>query len=156
LIEGEKRMKDQLLEETEKRAVAKIVGQMIPESAEHGLPAANDPAILEVVFERLQQMGERFRRDFAITLAKFGGVEAVADSKYSELTGLLTELQKGESATSLDLITATCQAYYEDRRVMTTIGREVRPPFPVGNAMPDGDWSVLDEVKDRDPIYRQC
>lgn len=101
-------------------------------------------------------LGERFRQDFAITLAKFGGAEAVADSKNSELTDLLTELQKGESTASLDLITATCLAYYEDSRVMTTIGREVRPPFPAGNATPDGDWTLLNEVKDRDPIYRQC
>jgi hypothetical protein len=45
-------------------------------------------------------------------------------------------------------------AYYRDDRVVRSLGRETRPPFPKGHILPDGDWSLLDVVKARPQLWR--
>ena len=44
--------------------------------------------------------------------------------------------------------------YYRDDRVMRSLGQEPRPPFPKGHDVEQGDWSLLDPVKTRAPIWR--
>ena len=51
-------------------------------------------------------------------------------------------------------VVARC--YYRDDRVLTAIGVEPRPPFPKGYEVPQGDWSLLDPVRARGPIYRDA
>ncbi len=50
----------------------------------------------------------------------------------------------------------TAQAYYEDRRIIISLGKEARPPFPKGHDLEQGDWSLLYGVKKRPIIYREC
>ena len=45
-------------------------------------------------------------------------------------------------------------AYYRDDRVVRSLGRDARPPFPRGHVLPDGDWSLLDAVKGRPQLWR--
>jgi hypothetical protein len=51
---------------------------------------------------------------------------------------------------------ATVQCYYRDDRVMRSLGMEVRPPFPQGFEVERGDWSLLDPVRSRPPLYRRA
>jgi hypothetical protein len=44
------------------------------------------------------------------------------------------------------------QYYYRDDRVLRSLGLELRPPFPQGYALEQGDWSLLDPVRARPPI----
>ena len=44
--------------------------------------------------------------------------------------------------------------YYRDDRVMVSLGLEARPPFPKGHAVEQGDWSLLDPVRARQPFWR--
>ena len=46
------------------------------------------------------------------------------------------------------------QAYYQDSRVLDSLGLPDRAPFPDGYAVAEGDWSLLDQVKTRRPFYR--
>jgi len=48
------------------------------------------------------------------------------------------------------------QCYYRDDRVLRSLGLELRPPFPNGHVLPDGDWSLLDPVKKRPSKLRQA
>jgi len=48
------------------------------------------------------------------------------------------------------------QCYYRDDRVLRSLGLELRPPFPKGHVLPDGDWSLLDPVKKRPSKLRQA
>jgi len=45
--------------------------------------------------------------------------------------------------------------YYRDDRVMRSLGLEPRSPFPKGHVVEQGDWSLLDPVKARPPIWRK-
>ena len=40
--------------------------------------------------------------------------------------------------------TLVAQCYYRDNRVMRSLAIEMRPPFPQGYQVEQGDWSVLD------------
>jgi hypothetical protein len=39
---------------------------------------------------------------------------------------------------------------------MQSLGMEVRPPFPKGFEVEQGDWSLLDPVRVRQPFYRRA
>ena len=43
---------------------------------------------------------------------------------------------------------AVLQCYYRDNRVYFSIGREARAPFPKGHEVPQGDFSLLDAVRE--------
>ena len=47
------------------------------------------------------------------------------------------------------------QCYYRDDRVVRSLGMELRPPHPEGYAVDQGDWSVLDQVRKRQPFHRR-
>lgn len=54
------------------------------------------------------------------------------------------------------MIGLVANAYYTDPRILTSLNKEDRPPFPKGNTLEQGDWSLLDPVKKRDPVFRSC
>jgi len=47
------------------------------------------------------------------------------------------------------------QCYYRDDRVLHSLGLELRPPFPKGYGLEQGDWSLLEPVKARAPMWRR-
>jgi hypothetical protein len=52
------------------------------------------------------------------------------------------------------LVRVVLLCYYRDDRVMRSLGQEPRPPFPNGHVVEQGDWSLLDPVRARPPMYR--
>ena len=52
------------------------------------------------------------------------------------------------------LVRVVLLCYYRDDRVMGSLGLEPRPPFPRGHVVEQGDWSLLDLVRKRVPMYR--
>lgn len=48
----------------------------------------------------------------------------------------------------------TAARYYSHDQVMVLIGLDPRPPWPQGNVVDQGDWSLLDPVRKRAPMYR--
>ena len=52
------------------------------------------------------------------------------------------------------LVRVVLLCYYRDDRVMRSLGQEARPPFPRGHVVEQGDWSLLDPVRARKPMYR--
>ena len=59
----------------------------------------------------------------------------------------------GRPLFALNRVVLLC--YYRDDRVMRSLGQEPRSPFPKGHVVEQGDWSLLDPVKKRTPIYRK-
>ncbi|MBM3225512.1 MAG: gluconate 2-dehydrogenase subunit 3 family protein [Candidatus Tectomicrobia bacterium] len=52
------------------------------------------------------------------------------------------------------LITHTYSGYYSHPTVLALLGMEVRPPQPRGYTLAPFDLSLLDHVKQRQPLYR--
>jgi hypothetical protein len=40
--------------------------------------------------------------------------------------------------------------------VVRSLGLESRPPYPKGHVLEDGDWSLLDPVRARLPMWRRA
>lgn len=124
----------------------------IPASAKYDLPGAGDSAIFA-------DIASAAARDVALVRAALAGLDAIAGGDFLALDAD-ARLQAAESfrranelaALALGNLVAGC--YYRDDRVMAGIGMEVRPPFPKGFEVEQGDWSLLDKVKSGPVRYR--
>jgi hypothetical protein len=65
------------------------------------------------------------------------------------------ELRAKGGAAVATLIRVVLQCYYRDDRVVRSLGLEPRPPYPKGHVLEDGDWSLLDPVRARPPMWRR-
>lgn len=135
-----------------------LVGQMIPASDAHGVPGADDPAIFERILAAT--MAENARVADALKT-----LDQMAKDTQGAAFGALDDDGRADVAAkfaasgwpAVEAITAiTVTSYYSDERVMTALGIEERPPFPQGYDVPQGDWSLLDPVKQRAKFYRDA
>jgi hypothetical protein len=132
------------------RAIAAL---MIPASIEFSVPGADDP---------------RIQRDITATLGRDTGLVQEALNQLAGLAGrplasldlarreavaLKLRAKGGPAVATLSRVILQC--YYRDDRVVRSLGLEVRPPFPQGHVLEDGDWSLLDLVRSRVPFWRR-
>ena len=142
--------------DNERRSLLALVGAVIPASAKHAVPGADDPAIAADIVATARPHHETIA-------AALRHLESMAtqrfDTGYADLdpasrARLARELTRSRFAGVGTLVTITAQCYYRDDRVMRSLGMEARPPFPQGFDIPQGDWSLLDPVKRRGRIYK--
>ena len=131
-----------------------IVGHMIPASEKHGVPGADDPKIMA-------DMAATIGRDFDALSAILDIVNAAAGGHLGDLQAaaqraLLADLRSRDAGAFGVIEAVASRAYYRDDRVLKSIGVEPRAPFPKGYVVEEGDWSLLDPVRRRGPIYRDA
>lgn len=132
-----------------------IAGHMIPASPEFGMPAANDPVILADMHSIVDH------RDHTALVAVLMEVDAAAGGRLCEMprekqAALLNRLRSERPVLFAVVENVVARAYYRDNRVLRSIGMDVRPPFPLGYELDQGDWSLLDPVRQRGKIYRDA
>ncbi len=142
------------LSDTETATLQAVVGHIIPASAEHGIPAASDPAIFADIAGSLGRYDAEIREALRLIEAAAGG--AFVTLSAAEQMAALTRFRAGHPALATALGAVTARCYYRDDRVMASIGMDVRPPFPRGYELEPGDWSLLDPVRKRGKIYRDA
>jgi len=118
-----------------------VAAMMIPASEEYKVPGADDAA--KRVAAAL---------DYLARLAD--GPLAALDAERRE--AVAREFRASGGVAAATLIRVVLQCYYRDDRVLRSLGLELRPPFPKGHILPDGDWSLLDPVKDRPARLRRA
>ena len=131
-----------------------IAGMMIPESAEYNVPGADDAAVQADI---LATMG----RDTPTVRAALDSIARLAGLPLAQLddTGrnaVAKEFRASGGAAAATLIRVILQCYYRDDRVLRSLNLELRPPFPRGYELEQGDWSLLDPVKARPPMWRKA
>lgn len=130
----------------------RMAGFMIPADAAYDVPGADDPIIFSDIASSLGVDREDVR--VALTsLRRFAGspLSELEDGR-AEHVAFEFLAQEGRPIQTLGRVVLA--AYYRDDRVMRSIGREPRAPFPKGHTVPDGDWSLLEVVKARTPMWR--
>jgi hypothetical protein len=144
----------QTLSAEEQRTLACVAELMIPASAEYAVPGANDPTILADMLTSLGRDGPAVR----VALAR---LDARADGRFAELAKAGQEevaatfrAEGGAALAALSRLILQC--YYRDDRVMRALNMEVRPPFPKGHVLEQGDWSLLDPVRKRPKLWRDA
>ena len=68
---------------------------------------------------------------------------------------LVDALRNERSPFIQGFVAQTVGRYVAHPAVMPLLGLEVRPMWPKGNVVAEGDWSLLDVVKQREKFYRK-
>lgn len=143
----------QNLTDDETRSLRCVAGMMIPASTAHGVPGADDDTIFADIINSIG-------RDLAQVQQALRHLDRLARGTFADrdlatrLTATATfQKDGGAELTALNRVVAQC--YYRDDRVMRSLGMDVRPPFPKGFEVEQGDWSLLDPVRARPAFYRR-
>ena len=130
-----------------------VAGVIIPASAQFDVPGADDPAILAVMLATLGR-DTGLVREALDELARLAGLPlASLDPARRDAVAMALRAKGGAAMATLTRIVLQC--YYRDDRVVRSLGLEPRPPYPKGHALEDGDWSLLDPVRARPPLWRK-
>jgi hypothetical protein len=126
---------------------------MIPASARHGVPGADDDTIFDNIVNSMERDAPLVEQALWQLDALGGGVFYQLDLVRREAA--VAALRDAGGATLTALTRVIVQCYYRDDRVMRSLGMEPRPPFPKGFEVEQGDWSLLDPVRARAAFYRR-
>jgi hypothetical protein len=136
------------LSAAEAHNLRRLAGFMIPADAQYGVPGADDPAIQADLCRTLG----RDTAEVQAALASLDDEFCDLDDTAAEAAAMRLLALPGPAVLVLGRVVLA--AYYRDDRVMLSLGREPRPPFPKGHALEQGDWSLLDTVKRRPQLWR--
>ena len=139
------------LTETELAVIRRLAGRIIPASSDYGVPGADDELIFSDITATL-------RPNIAALSEMLASLDAAAVERASasDVDGLIQRLQEPFGPVMGLLIAVVAQCYYRDDRVMRSLEMEARAPFPKGFEVEAGDWSLLDPVRARSPIWRDA
>lgn len=134
------------------RELRRLVGIMVPASAEYDVPGADDETIFADI---LRSLGRDFDavRDALARLRGLAGRDFTAlDTAQAETA--VTALLDAKDSVTVALGRAVLQCYYRDDRVLLSLGMEARPPYPKGHELEPGDWSQIEAVRGRPRMWR--
>jgi hypothetical protein len=126
---------------------------MIPASAEFDVPGADDPLIQADILATLGRDADLVREALD-ALAQLAG-QPLASLDPAQREAVALELRANGGAAVATLTRVILQCYYRDDRVVRSLGLEPRPPYPKGHVLEEGDWSLLDPVRARPPMWRR-
>jgi hypothetical protein len=126
-----------------------IAGTMIPADAALGVPGADDPAILADIVQSIGRDLPLVRTALAEIAAK-----SFASLDRDKREALINDYYRSGAPPIMALGRVVLGAYYRDDRVLLSLKQEARAPFPKGYALEQGDWTLLDAVRDRPPLWR--
>ncbi len=129
---------------------------MIPASRDGSMPSAAslglyaDPGALpgpaRAHFERgLAALEAAAARDHGQAFATLSSDQALA---------LIERFRRDDPPFINALTVHTMARYVQHDQVMRLLGLEPRPHWPLGHEVPEGDWSLLEAVRQRGPIWR--
>jgi hypothetical protein len=130
-----------------------VAAMIIPASTEYDVPGADDAAIQADILATLGR-DSGMVREALDHLARLAG-EPLADLDQARRDAVAQEFRASGGPAAATLIRVVLQCYYRDDRVLRSLGLELRPPFPRGYDLEQGDWSLLDPVKARPSMWRR-
>jgi hypothetical protein len=131
-----------------------VSAMMIPASAEYDVPGADDGAIQADILATLGR-DSKWVAEALDHLARLAGMP-LAQLDQARRDAVANEFRSSGGAAAATLIRVVLQCYYRDDRVLRSLGLELRPPFPKGYPLEQGDWSLLEPVKARPSMWRRA
>jgi hypothetical protein len=127
---------------------------IIPASEEYRVPGADDEAIQADILATLG-------RDTKPVVAALDHLSRLAGMPLADLDAaardyVIKQFRETGGGPAATLVRVVLQCYYRDERVLRSLGIEMRPPFPKGHVLPEGDWALLDPVKARGGTLRRA
>jgi hypothetical protein len=146
-------MKHDTLSDAELRDLRALAGLMIPASTKYGVPGADDEPIFTDIVKSLERDTADARTALRhLTTLSEGAFCDLPPERRAEVVARFRQ-EGGAPLFSLNRVVLLC--YYRDDRVMRSLGQEPRSPFPKGHVVDQGDWSLLDSVRKRPPMWRR-
>jgi hypothetical protein len=130
-----------------------VAAMIIPESREYKVPGADDAKIQANILATLGR-DAKLVREALDHLARLAG-QPLAELGQAKREAVAREFRSSGGAAVATLTRVVLQCYYRDDRVLRSLGLELRPPFPQGYPLEQGDWSLLDPVKARRSMWRR-
>ena len=138
---------------SQQQSLRRVAALMIPPSADYNVPGADDENIFADILASLDRDAPAVRTALArLDQVAGGAFHALPDDAQRTVIDTFRKQHPGPAAA---LVAVIVRCYYRDDRVMRSIGMEPRPPFPKGFTVEQGDWSLLDPVRARGPIWRK-
>lgn len=137
-------------------ALADVLDAIVPPSVDGRFPGAGELGLGEAMAEQ-PELEPLLASGLAALdeLARARGAAGFAEVPPDERRPLLEASGEPAPGFLLILVVQTFLAYYQHPRVREALGLEPRPPFPRGYEVEPTDFSILDPVRGRDPIYRK-
>lgn len=147
------------LSERQRQDLNVVLDEVIPPSAEHGLPGAGEidlaaaveaalvknPGMQPVIDQGLQTLAE---------LAAAGGFDGLGSVPRGDRQAMMKELESKDAGFVMTLMFIIYGAYYQAPAVLEALGLEPRPPHPQGYTMKPHDLTLLDAVRRRGKLFR--
>ena len=137
----------------ERDDLCSVAAMIIPASSEYEVPGADDPKIQADILATLGRDSKRVAEALD-HLARLAG-QPLAELDQAKRDAVAREFRSSGGAAAATLTRVVLQCYYRDDRVLRSLGLELRPPFPQGYPLEQGDWSLLDPVKARPSMWRR-
>lgn len=142
--------------EDEMHMLASVLDEIIPPSTDGRLPGAGQLGLARYIDEAMQKTPE-LRSMIAQGLSD---LDTLARSRKTTDFAALAKEDKlqllNEQGFVLPLAFQTYTAYYQHPQVVEALGLEARPPHPKGYQMEPNDLTLLDGVRRRSKMYREC
>lgn len=146
---------ENLFSSEEREILGRVAAMIIGPDEAHDLPGADDDAILALILEKAWEAEQKIRSGVAL-LKQAAGDQAPSDMTPDDLQILFGKHRKDLRFFLNLMMMFTAQAYYQDVRVLRSLGQPDRPPFPLGHQVPQGDFSLVEPVRNRGEIYRKA
>ena len=146
------------LNETEWFTLRALADMIVPPSDVYGVPGAGDEDIAKNVIKdadggrKLPKLIEALGTLNAMAEDAEGSAFPALDEDRRESVALAFRAAHPAAANVAELLVTQC--YYRDDRVVVSLGIDPRPPHPKGYEVDPGDWSMLDQVRKRQPFHR--
>ena len=125
---------------------------MVPADTEYGVPGADDATIFADIVSSLGRDAQAVRTALSM-LQEIAGEDLRSMDAATAEAAAMTLLRRDDPVVTA-LGRAVLQCYYRDDRVVRSLGIEPLAPFPKGRLLEQGDWSLLDAVRGRPPMWR--
>ena len=150
-----------IFDDAQVRSLAAVLDELIPPEPASGLPGAGALGLVDAIAAAIVKTPDL---EPAVVeglagldaLARSRGADGFAAVAPADRAGLLDENALRQPAFLPGLIFHCFVGYYEHPQVMEALGLEGRPPHPKGYDMEPTDFSLLDAVRRRPPLFREA
>jgi hypothetical protein len=147
---------DANLSEQQTSALAHVLDEIIPPSPERGLPGAGEAGVAAYV-ERVLRALPDLRSLVTQGLADLEDLARARHGRpFTELPRADRQALLADQGFVFPLTLHTYVGYYQTARVAEALGLESRPPHPQGYEMEPNDLTLLDAVRRRPKLFRNC
>jgi hypothetical protein len=142
----------------QRELLVSVLNRIVP--AAGAFPGAGDLGVASYI-DRVVGQSTALRRLFAQGLVQ---ITLMSLTQYAQPFTMLLEEQRDAVLRQVEttapeffevLVTHTYSGYYSHPTIVRLLGMEGRPPQPRGYHLEPLDLSLLDNIKQRQPIYRQ-